>query len=52
MGLFEDAPVIGKDLLEDAPMPPGFDSHQVAPSEGSRLFRWLLRIDILMAKNV
>lgn len=41
MALFEDVPVIGKDLFEDVPMPPGFDNHEVAPSEGSRMFRWL-----------
>src|SRR5687768_59647 len=41
MALFEDVPVIGKDLLEDVPMPPGFDNHEVAPSKGSRMLRWL-----------
>ena len=41
MALFEDVPMIRKDLLEDVPMPPGFDNHEVAPSESSWLFRWL-----------
>ena len=39
MALFEDVPVIGKDLLEDVRVPPGFDNHEVAPSEGSWMFR-------------
>jgi len=41
MALFEDVPVIKKDLLEDAPMPPRIDNHEVAPSKGSWLFRFL-----------
>jgi hypothetical protein len=43
MSLFEDIPMISKDLLEDVRVPPGFDNHEVAPSQGSRLF-WLLRV--------
>lgn len=43
MALFKDVPMIGKDLLEDVPVPPGFDTHEVAPSEGNRLVQ-LLRV--------
>jgi hypothetical protein len=43
MALFENVPVIDKYLLEDVPVSPGFDNHQVAPSKGSRMFR-LLRV--------
>ena len=41
MSLFEDIPMISKDLLEDVGVPPGFDNHEVAPNQGSRLFWWL-----------
>ena len=34
MGVFKRVPVIGKDLLEDAPVPRGFGHHRVAPSWG------------------
>jgi hypothetical protein len=30
-------PVIGKDLLEDPPIPRGFGHYRVAPSEGDRM---------------
>ena len=32
--MFEAAPVIDKDLLEDVPVPRRLDNHQIAPSEG------------------
>ncbi len=38
--------VVRMSLFEDAPMPPGFDSHQVVPSKGSWLFQ-LLRVKCL-----
>ena len=41
MGEFEDLPVIGKDLFEDAPVLPGFDNHHVVPSEGGGMLRLL-----------
>ena len=34
MGMGKLVPVIGKDLLEDVPIPRGFCHHQVAPSWG------------------
>ena len=34
MGVLKRLPVIGKDLLEDAPVWRGFDHHRVAPSWG------------------
>src|SRR5262245_1514837 len=37
MGVLKRLPVIGKDLLEDTPIPRGFGHHRVAPSEGDRI---------------
>jgi len=34
MGVLKVAPMIGKDLFEDAPIPGGGRTHQVAPSWG------------------
>ena len=42
MGLFEDVPVIGKDLLEDTPVPGDLCHHWVAPSEGDQVV-WVKR---------
>src|SRR5919106_1999426 len=44
--LFEAVPVIGKDLLEDAPIPRRLDHHQSALSERIRVFR-ILRVKCL-----
>src|SRR5262245_54964740 len=37
MGVLKRAPVIGKDLLEDIPVPRGLGHHGVAPSEGDTI---------------
>ena len=37
MGVLKRVPVLGKDLLEDTPVPRGCCSHQVAPSWGDKI---------------
>src|SRR5262249_48983252 len=37
MGVLKRAPVLGKDLLEDIPVPRGLGHHGVAPSEGETI---------------
>ena len=37
MGVGESIPVVGKDLLEDVPVPRGCCHHRVAPSGGDRI---------------
>src|SRR6266487_564800 len=37
MGVLKRLPMIGKDLLEDTPVPRGFGHHRVAPSEGDMI---------------
>src|SRR5713101_6677837 len=37
MGVGESVPVVGKDLLEDVPVPRGSCHHRVAPSGGDRI---------------
>src|SRR5438034_6118049 len=37
MGVGESVPVVGKDLLEDVPVPRGCCHHRVAPSGGDRI---------------
>src|SRR6266481_7067945 len=37
MGVGESVPVVGKDLLEDVPVPRGCCHHRVAPSGGERM---------------
>src|SRR5215471_13615268 len=37
MGVLKRLPVIGKDLLEDTPIPRGFGHYRVAPSEGDMI---------------